>query len=84
MIIGRGDKEEVKAAGLDWREGDKHGNAVRDFMGHDWEQTDLFTRRMVGVTNLVTASRGWIGMFADIIAFVVLGLMKLVGRLYGA
>lgn len=80
MIVSRGTKKDVTAAGLVWRDGDRHGNAVRDFGGLDWEQTDVFTRRMINVTNLVTAGRGWFGFVADIIAFIVMGLMKLIGR----
>lgn len=80
MIVSRGTKEQVQAAGIDWKEGDKHGNAVRDFAGRDWEQTDVFTRRMVGITNLVSASRGWVGWLADVIAFFVHALLKLMGR----
>jgi NAD(P)-dependent dehydrogenase (short-subunit alcohol dehydrogenase family) len=79
MVTSRGEKGEVAKAGLQWREGDKHGNAVRDFGGMDWEQTDVFTRRMVGITNLVTYGRGWVGFFSDIIAFFVLGILRLLG-----
>lgn len=80
MIVSRGTKEQATAAGITWREGDKHGNAVRDFASMDWEQTEVFTRRMVGITNLISASRGWFGFLADIIAFFVLAFMKLLGR----
>lgn len=80
MIVCRGTKEQVKAAGVEWKEGDKHGNAVRDFAGFDFEQTDVFTRRMIGITNLVSAAKGWAGWFADVIAFFVNIFAKLMGR----
>lgn len=80
MIVSRGTKEEVTAAGIEWKEGDKHGNAVRDFAGFDFEQTDVFTRRMIGITNLVSAAKGWVGWLADVVAFFVRAFSRLMGR----
>ncbi|OAP58090.1 hypothetical protein AYL99_07180 [Fonsecaea erecta] len=40
--------------------------AVWDCYADDFEQTDLFTRRIIGVTNLVTQARGWVGMWTDV------------------
>ncbi|ETN45803.1 uncharacterized protein HMPREF1541_09636 [Cyphellophora europaea CBS 101466] len=81
LLIGsRATKAEVEAAGVDWVENDQYGNAVRDIMGDDWKQTDVFVRRLIGVTNLVSAGKGWVGLVADIIAFFVHGMFKLMGR----
>ena len=37
-----------------------------DGYAHDFEQTDVFVRRLIGVTNLRTAARGWTGFALDI------------------
>lgn len=42
------------------------GQDVWDCYAHDFVQTDLFTRRIVGVTNLITAARGWRGLLGDV------------------
>ena len=69
-IIGRGlviaaktSAEHAKAVGL---EPSTEGQAIWDVYAEDFEQSDLFTRRIIGVTNLVTQARGWAGMWGDI------------------
>ncbi|EXJ73105.1 uncharacterized protein A1O5_04254 [Cladophialophora psammophila CBS 110553] len=64
LVIGPNTSEEdAKAMGLERAIEDQ---AVWDCYAHDFEQTDLFTRRIVGVTNLVTQARGWVGIWSDI------------------
>jgi len=40
--------------------------AIWDVYAHDFEQTDLFVRRIIGVTNLICMTRGWAGVVRDI------------------
>jgi NAD(P)-dependent dehydrogenase (short-subunit alcohol dehydrogenase family) len=67
MIGARGTKEEVKAAGLGEEAAEGlEKQAIWDYYGHDFEQTDVFVRKVIGLTNLVAAARGWTGWFGDI------------------
>jgi hypothetical protein len=68
MIGARGDAGQTKAAGL----GEKAavggvGQAIWDYYGHDFEQTDVFVRRVIGVTNIVAAAKGWTGWLGDVL-----------------
>lgn len=80
MIVSRGAKQQVEAAGLEWRDGDQHGNAVVDVHAHDFVQTDVFTRRMIAITNLVSAVRGWAGFMFDLLAHIFMFINKAIGR----
>lgn len=66
LIIGaRGLPEQVNSAGLEMENGLSE-QAIWDVYAHDFEQSDLFTRRVVGVTNIIYASRGWAGVVFDV------------------
>ena len=66
MVIGaRGSREEASRAGLEMADG-LDEQAVWDVYAHDFQQSDVFTRRMVGITNIVSAARGWAGVAADV------------------
>lgn len=60
--------EQARAAGLvsDTAEMDRDGQAIWDVYAHDFEQSDLFTRRIIAVTNLITRARGWTGVVGDV------------------
>ena len=69
LVIGPdGTEEQIKEAGLNDIAGPKMhaGGSILDLQGHDFEQTDLLMRRVMGLMNLVTAARGWTGFFYDI------------------
>lgn len=64
LVIGfRGASSVAKSVGL---EPVVANQAIWDVYAHDFEQSDLFIRRLIGVTNLVTAARGWAGVVGDI------------------
>lgn len=63
MIGTKSSPEQANAVGI---EHTTEGQAIWDVYSDDFEQTDLFTRRIIGVTNLVTVARGWSGMWADL------------------
>ncbi|KIY00130.1 uncharacterized protein Z520_03815 [Fonsecaea multimorphosa CBS 102226] len=63
MIATKTSDEDAKTMGLERAVEDQ---AVWDCYADDFKQTDLFTRRIIGVTNLVTQARGWVGMWTDI------------------
>lgn len=71
-IIGRGlaigpevNQDEAKAAGL--QVGKLDGKqAVWDVYAHDFEQSDIFSRRLVALTNIKGDQRGLIGFLGDI------------------
>ncbi len=70
-IIGRGlavgaktSAEHAKAAGLPPPAED--GQGVWDVYADDFQQSDLFTRRVIGVTNLITQARGYAGVVQDV------------------
>jgi NAD(P)-dependent dehydrogenase (short-subunit alcohol dehydrogenase family) len=72
MVGARPENEDMmRKAGLDWVDGDTHGNCVREVLLQDWEQTDVFVRRMIAVTNLSATARGWGGWVADVLGFFV-------------
>ncbi|KAJ9608384.1 hypothetical protein H2200_007372 [Cladophialophora chaetospira] len=82
-IIGRGliiasktSAEHAQAVGLNLQ---TEGQDIWDCYAHDFEQSDLFTRRIIGVTNLVTQARGWVGFWGD----VGWGLYKAILRAVG-
>lgn len=82
-IIGRalviGPKAASKMATAAGLEPAVDGQAIWDGYAHDFEQTDLFIRRLIGVTNLVTSARGWAGVMADLGA----GINKAIWRTLG-
>ncbi|KAK5196581.1 uroporphyrin-III C-methyltransferase [Exophiala xenobiotica] len=64
LVIGsKTSQEHANATGLEQVVGDQ---AVWDVYAHDFDQSDLFTRRIIGVTNLVTQARGWAGIARDV------------------
>lgn len=80
MVVSRGTKSQVQASGLEFVEGDQHGNAVRDVYVHDLEQTDVFTRRMIAVTNLVNGAKGWVEAARELVWEVLRLFVRLLGR----
>lgn len=79
LLVGtRGTPEQVDAAGLKMANGLSE-QGIWDVYGHDFEQSDLFVRRVVGVTNIAAAARGWAGMLADVARVLFSPLRKLVG-----
>lgn len=76
MIASKTSREHAKAVGLELEADDQ---AVWDCYAHDFEQTDLFTRRVIGITNLVTQARGWAGFWGDVGKRVSGGLWKILG-----
>ncbi len=80
LIVGaRGSPAQIGKAGLELADG-HDGQAVWDVYGHDFEQSDMFTRRVVGVTNIIAAARGWKGVVADFAAKLTSPIRYLVGR----
>lgn len=82
-IIGRGliigaktSSEHATAVGLGPGREDQ---AVWDAYAHDFVQSDLFTRRIIAVTNLVTQARGWAGIVGDVRKRASAGVWKLLG-----
>lgn len=72
-IIGRAvavgpkvDRKEALAVGLEIKAGEGDQKAVWDVYGHDFEQSDVFVRKIVGLTNLVAKQKGWIVYFQEL------------------
>ena len=76
MIGCRGNEEQTKAAGLETAQ---EGQAIWDVFGHDLDQTDIFTRRIIGVTNIIATTRGWFGMIADVGGILLQRIRSVVG-----
>ena len=53
--------------------------AVWDIYAHDFEQSDVFTRRIMGLTNLVANVRGWTGLFVDLGMTLMTPIRRLLG-----
>ena len=71
-IIGRGlaigpkvNEEEAKAAGLKVEKQERM-QAVWDVYAHDFEQSDIFSRRVVALTNIKGDQRGLTGLLSDL------------------
>ena len=77
QIAARGKILENEQAGLI---PETDGQAIWDVMGHDFEQSDVFTRRIVAVTNIVSAARGWTGILADLASQMISAMKNLVAR----
>jgi NAD(P)-dependent dehydrogenase (short-subunit alcohol dehydrogenase family) len=72
-IIGRGlvigpkaSMKEAKEAGLDADETEVGERAIWDVYAHDFEQSDIFTRRVVALTNIKGGQRGLLGLLSDL------------------
>jgi NAD(P)-dependent dehydrogenase (short-subunit alcohol dehydrogenase family) len=72
-IIGRGlaispkaSMKEATEAGLDVDETQDGDRAIWDVYAHDFEQSDIFTRRVVALTNIKGDQRGLLGLLADL------------------
>ena len=50
------------------RKEDGNETAIFEVYAHDFEDTELFTRRIIGLYNRITEVRGWIGWVGDVIA----------------
>jgi NAD(P)-dependent dehydrogenase (short-subunit alcohol dehydrogenase family) len=80
LIVGaRGPPDQVRKAGLELASGHDE-QAIWDVYGHDFEQSDIFTRRVIAVTNIISAARGWGGVLVDIAAWATAPIRKLIGR----
>ena len=79
IITSRGTEDQIKKAGLNYIENDQHGNSVRDVFGHDWEQTDIFTRKMIALTNVVNAGKAWGDFIFDLLRQVIALFLKITG-----
>lgn len=53
--------------------------AIWDAYAEDFEQTDIFTRRLIGVTNLLMTARGWAGVWVDVGSTLKKGLWSVFG-----
>ncbi len=81
-ILGRavmvGPKLKAQEEDGQWKlaEGDKPGEemAIREIYAHDFEETEIFTRNMIGIMNRVVEIRGWAGWVADMISAAKYGL----------
>jgi NAD(P)-dependent dehydrogenase (short-subunit alcohol dehydrogenase family) len=51
--------------------------AIWEIFAEDFEDTDLFTKRMVALLNAFGAAKGWVGFFKDIAGAVISGVSKL-------
>jgi NAD(P)-dependent dehydrogenase (short-subunit alcohol dehydrogenase family) len=87
-IVGRGlavgpraTREDVEGAGLglgldsEDQKADMDGaesGGVWEVHAHDFEQSDVFARRVLGITNLVAGRKGWVGLLRDL-GWAVLG-----------
>lgn len=84
-IIGRGLIIGPKSTDVEAREaGMKDGNlshgAVWDSYSHDFEQSDVFTRRMIAITNLRAGRRSAAGLMKDVMwAFTPMVVRSLLG-----
>lgn len=85
-IIGRGlaigpeaSMDEARKAGFDIAADQGGRQAVWDVYAHDFEQSDVFTRRIVALTNLKADERGWTGLFSDIGWAISSPLRRLMG-----
>lgn len=72
-IIGRGlavspiaATKDAKEAGWDVDELHEGERAVWDVYAHDFEQSDIFTRRVVALTNIKSGQRGLLGLLGDL------------------
>ena len=72
-VVGRGlaigpkaSVKEAMEAGFDVDESQDGESAVWDDYAHDFEQSDVFSRRVVGVTNIVSNQRGVLGLLGDL------------------
>ncbi|KIW16046.1 hypothetical protein PV08_06097 [Exophiala spinifera] len=76
MIASKTSEEHAHATGLERVVGSQ---AYWDVYAHDFGQSDLFTRRIIGVTNLVTQARGWAGIAQDVRKKVSAAVWKMAG-----
>jgi hypothetical protein len=63
LIASKTSRQHASEVGLDLQVDDQD---VWDCYADDFSQSDLFTRRIIGITNLVTQARGWSGFWGDI------------------
>ena len=76
VIGGRGSKQVARMVGLDAVQEDQ---AIWDVLGDDFRQTEVFTRRIMAVTNLVAAARGWTGILVDVGARILAPIRRILG-----
>ncbi|KAK9452704.1 hypothetical protein V1511DRAFT_134837 [Dipodascopsis uninucleata] len=61
----RASRDVVEQVGLSFTSGNSE-QSIWDVYSGDFDQTDIFTRRFIAITNIVAATKGWIGFFKDI------------------
>lgn len=72
-IVGRGlaigpkvSMKEAKVAGFDLDDTCGAERAIWDIYAHDFEQSDIFSRRLVALTNIKGNQRGMLGLLVDL------------------
>jgi NAD(P)-dependent dehydrogenase (short-subunit alcohol dehydrogenase family) len=79
LIVGaRGSVDQLNAAGLG-SGAEQDGQAIFDVYGHDFEQSDVFTRRVIGVTNIIASARGWGGIVMDVTTKLIILVRNSIG-----
>jgi NAD(P)-dependent dehydrogenase (short-subunit alcohol dehydrogenase family) len=83
-IIGRGlvvgpkvNVTEAQQVGLDIDENGKRG--VWDVYADDFEHSDIFTKRVIALTNIVAGRRGWSGLLGDLGSALISPMKSLLG-----
>ena len=67
LVIGpRASLKEAKEAGIDVDETQDGERAVWDVYAHDFEQSDIFSRRVVALINIKGDQRGLLGLLGDL------------------
>ena len=79
LIVGaRATSDQVSKAGLEMAGGLKE-QGIWDVHAEDFVQSDVFTRRVIAVTNLIAAARGWGGLLADVASKLTAPFRGLIG-----
>jgi hypothetical protein len=58
--------KEAKEAGFKVNDSHDGERAVWDVHAHDFDQSDIFSRRVVAVTNIKSNQRGFLGLLGDL------------------
>ncbi|RMD44705.1 hypothetical protein DV735_g337, partial [Chaetothyriales sp. CBS 134920] len=80
-VRGEAGNAQNRAAGLEpatKQSNSSGGQGIWDVYAHDFDQSDIFTRRVIAVTNIVATTRGWAGVVFDIVARLSSPLRRLI------
>ena len=78
-IVARGNRNEAASVDLQMNDSETEPRGIWDVYGHDFEQSDVFTRRIMALTNLKASQKTYFNVLGEFVTALTTPLRRLVG-----